>query len=87
MIAWRKRVGEQKAQEITTEVAGVGTRMHKYPEDYVETGDWPQAEVIPMHSKPQYGNTTQKQCPVHHEIWGSEVNSICPSDVCRHYRS
>ena len=40
LIAWRKRVGEKKAQEITTEAPGVGTRMHKYPEDYVETGEW-----------------------------------------------
>ena len=38
LIEWRKRVGEQKAQEITTEAPGVGTRMHKYLEDYVETG-------------------------------------------------
>ena len=30
LIAWRKRVGETKAQEIVTEAAGVGTRMHKY---------------------------------------------------------
>ena len=29
LIAWKKRVGEQKAQEIVTEAAGVGTRMHK----------------------------------------------------------
>ena len=35
LIAWRKRVGETKAREITTEAAGVGTRMHKYLEDYV----------------------------------------------------
>ena len=35
LIAWRKRVGETKAKEITTEAAGVGTRMHKYLEDYV----------------------------------------------------
>ena len=41
LIAWRKRVGEQKAREITTEAAGVGTRMHKYLEDYVEFGEWP----------------------------------------------
>ena len=34
---WRKRVGEKKAQEVVTEAAGVGTRMHKYLEDYVET--------------------------------------------------
>ena len=41
LIAWRKRVGEAKAREITTEAAGVGTRMHKYLEDYVEHGEWP----------------------------------------------
>jgi len=31
---WKKRVGETKAQQITTEAAGRGTRMHKYLEDY-----------------------------------------------------
>ena len=40
---WRKRVGEKKAQEITTEAAGVGTRMHKYLEDYVDNGVWTEA--------------------------------------------
>lgn len=35
---WRKRVGEQKAQEITTEAAGRGTRMHKWLEDFVTNG-------------------------------------------------
>jgi hypothetical protein len=32
---WRKRVGETKAQEITTEAANRGTRMHAYLEHYV----------------------------------------------------
>ena len=35
---WRRRVGAQKAQEITTEAAGRGTRMHKWLENYVKTG-------------------------------------------------
>ena len=35
---WRKRVGAQKAQEITTEAAGRGTRMHKWLETYVKEG-------------------------------------------------
>jgi len=35
---WRKAVGEKKAQEITTEAANRGTRMHKYLEDYVSQG-------------------------------------------------
>lgn len=35
---WRRRVGTAKAQEITTEAAGRGTRMHKWLENYVNTG-------------------------------------------------
>lgn len=36
LAAWKRRVGEQQAQQITTEAAGRGTRMHKYLEDYVK---------------------------------------------------
>jgi genome maintenance exonuclease 1 len=36
---WRRRVGEQKAQQITTEAANRGTRMHTYLEEYVKTGE------------------------------------------------
>jgi len=36
---WKKRVGEAKAQEITTEAASRGTRMHSYLEHYVLTED------------------------------------------------
>lgn len=32
---WKKRVGEQKAQQITTEAANRGTRLHTYLENYV----------------------------------------------------
>ena len=32
---WRKSVGEKRAQEITTDAANRGTRMHKWLEDYV----------------------------------------------------
>jgi hypothetical protein len=32
---WKKRVGEQQAQAITTEAANRGTRMHAYLEHYV----------------------------------------------------
>lgn len=36
---WRRSVGEQRAQEITTEAASRGTRMHKWLETYVKDGD------------------------------------------------
>jgi hypothetical protein len=36
---WRKNVGHAKAQQITTEAANRGTRMHTYLEHYVKTGE------------------------------------------------
>jgi genome maintenance exonuclease 1 len=36
---WKKRVGEQQAQQIVTEAANRGTRMHAYLEQYVLSGD------------------------------------------------
>ena len=39
LAEWRKRVGEQQAQQITTEAANRGTRMHKWLENYVQNGD------------------------------------------------
>ena len=44
---WKKRVGTEKAQQITTEAANRGTRMHSYLEHYVKTGEMPQAGTNP----------------------------------------
>lgn len=80
LIAWRKRVGEKKAQEIVTEAAGVGTRMHKYLEDYLETGEWPSPGGNPFAKKAH-----KMACEIRDkalvnvdEIWGSEINLYMP---------
>jgi len=80
LIAWKKRVGEKKAQEIVTEASGVGTRMHHYLEKYVETGEWPQPGGNPYAQQAHMMATTIK---VHamddvDEIWGSEVPLYVP---------
>lgn len=36
---WRDRVGHERAQQITTEAANRGTRMHTYLERYVKNND------------------------------------------------
>jgi genome maintenance exonuclease 1 len=36
---WRNRVGVEKAQQITTEAANRGTRMHTYLERYIKNDD------------------------------------------------
>ena len=38
LMEWRKRVGPEKAQAITTEAASRGTRMHKWLENYIKNG-------------------------------------------------
>lgn len=72
---WKKRVGEQKAQEITTEAANRGTRMHAYLEHYVL-----QEDMKPLPSNP-FAHPSwfmaaevilQGLCHVD-EYWGTEV--------------
>ena len=80
LIAGRKRVGETKAKEITTEAAGVGTRMHKYLEDYVESGEWPDAGSNPYAQQAhKMAEQVREQALTNiDEIWGSEVQLYHP---------
>ena len=80
LIAWRKRVGEKKAQEITTEAAGVGTRMHKYLEDYVDYGTWAEPGSNPYAKQAHMMATQVREHAMVHvdEIWGSEVALYVP---------
>ena len=80
LIAWKKRVGEKKAQEIVTEAAGVGTRMHKYLEDYIDTGEWPNPGSNPYAQQAHMMATQIKENAMVHvdEIWGSEVPLYVP---------
>lgn len=81
LFEWRKRVGEQKAQEITTEAAGVGTRMHKYLEDYIDTGDWPKEGSNPYAAQANKMAAVIKDNAFEFidEIIGSEVNLWMPN--------
>lgn len=38
LAAWKQKVGAHRAQQITTEAANRGTRMHSYLEGYVKEG-------------------------------------------------
>ena len=80
LIAWKKRVGEKKAQGIVTEAAGVGTRMHKYLEDYIDTGEWPDPGSNPYAQQAHMMATQIKENAMVHvdEIWGSEVPLYVP---------
>jgi len=73
---WKKRVGEQQAQQITTEAASRGTRMHKWLETYVKEGDMGLPGTNPF-SKQSHGmaNVIVFEGLGKHvsEFWGVEV--------------
>ena len=77
---WRKAVGEKKAQEITTEAANRGTRMHKFLEDYVkgETMNETISNPFAQQSQKMAKIVIEKgMCNVS-EVWGSEVPLYFP---------
>lgn len=48
LAEWKRRVGTEQAQKITTEAANRGTRMHTYLEHYVKTGELKPAGTNPF---------------------------------------
>jgi hypothetical protein len=77
---WRKRVGEQKAKEITTEAAGRGTRMHKWLENHIKTGDMgkPGTNPYSIQSHQMAQTIIDKGLVNCQEFWGTEVSLYFP---------
>jgi len=80
LMEWRKRVGEKKAQEIVTEAAGRGTRMHKFLEIYIETGEWPEPGTNPyaIQAHKMAERVRDEALPHLDEAWGQEINLFFP---------
>ena len=78
---WRKRVGAQQAQQITTEAASRGTRMHKWLENYVcddnmgEPGSNPYSQ---QSHKMASGIVEKFLTPNVTEIYGTEISLYYP---------
>jgi len=77
---WRKRVGEEKAKQITTEAAGRGTRMHKWLENHVKTGNAGQPGTNPysIQSHQMAQTIIEKGLSKCQEFWGTEVSLYFP---------
>ena len=77
---WKKRVGVEKAQQITTEAANRGTRMHTYLENYVLDGQLKEKGTNPYswasHAMAQKV-IDEGLCNVD-EYWGMEVPLFFP---------
>ena len=80
LAQWRTRVGAQRAQQITTEAANRGTRMHTYLERYIRNGvletrpsnpfAWPSHAMAQVVIEQGLKNVS--------EIWGVEIPLYFP---------
>ena len=77
---WRKRMGPAKAQEITTEAAGRGTRMHKYIEDFIMTGEMklPGSNPYSIQSNAMAKTIVERGLVNCSEYWGTEIPVYYP---------
>jgi len=77
---WRNRIGHKKAQEITTEAASRGTRMHKFLEDYVKTDVLAESNGNPfsLQSRRMAEKIIQQGLINVNEFWGLEVSLYFP---------
>jgi genome maintenance exonuclease 1 len=77
---WRRNVGHAKAQQITTEAANRGTRMHAYLEHYVKTGAMKERGSNPF----SWASHAMAETVIEHglknvnEFWGVEVPLYFP---------
>jgi genome maintenance exonuclease 1 len=80
LLNWKKAVGEKKAQEIVTEAAGRGTRMHKFLEDYVKQGviNPPGTNPYSVQSHSMAEVVIQQGLCNVNEVWGVEVPLYYP---------
>ena len=80
LMEWKRRVGVEKAQQITTEAANRGTRMHTYLENYVLTGEIKDKGTNPFGwASHDMAQEVIKHGLVHaDEFWGTEVPLYFP---------
>lgn len=80
LMEWKRRVGTAKAQEITTEAAGRGTRMHKWLEDWVKTGaiGEPGTNPYSIQSHTMAQSIIARGLSRCNEFWGTEVALYYP---------
>jgi ATP-dependent exoDNAse (exonuclease V) beta subunit len=77
---WRKAVGVERAQAITTDAANRGTRMHKYLEDYIKNNILSERGSNPY----SFASHAMAQTVIEdglknvNEIWGVEIPLYFP---------
>jgi len=80
LTEWKKRVGTERAQQITTEAANRGTKMHTFLEHYIRDGKLADKPQNPFHHPSWHMaetviNSGLSNCD---EFWGIEVSLYFP---------
>ena len=78
LIAWRKRVGEAEATRISTESAGLGTKVHNALEKYILGEEWDTfgTNVVSQLAKTMTTNMINEAFTKVDELYGVEVGLI-----------
>lgn len=78
LIAWKKRVGEAEAQRISTESAGLGTKVHNALEKYVLNEDWEITgnNLVSIMAKRMVDKMVNEGLSQVNELWGVEVGLL-----------
>lgn len=79
LIEWRKRVGEQQANQISKEASGLGTLMHTHLEYHVLGKDRPKGNNIVQEMARAMADTMIRDAfPLINEVWGIEASLYYP---------
>jgi genome maintenance exonuclease 1 len=80
LIQWRKRIGNDKANDILKESSGRGTRMHKWLENYIKTGATgePGSNPYSLQSHQMAHSIISQGLVKCNEFWGTEVSLYYP---------
>ena len=79
LIEWRKRVGEQQANQISKEASGLGTLMHTHLENYVLGKERPKGNNQVQVMATAMADTMIREafCDID-EVWGIEASLYYP---------
>lgn len=79
LLEWRKRVGEEQANQISKESAGLGTLMHTHLEKYVLGQERPKGNnIVQEMAKAMADTMINEAFPDIDEVWGIEASLYYP---------
>ncbi len=79
LFEWRKRVGDEEANRISKEAAGLGTVFHKHLENYIDNEERPNgSNFVYKLAKDMSDIIIEKGLSNVDEVWGSEIGLYYP---------